>query len=153
MTLRALIVDDNAEFLAIACRLLERDGIAVVGVAASSAEALHQIEARNPDVVLVDVDLGQESGFDLAERLVAATGSRPPVILISAYPELDLEDLLKVSSAIGFISKPDLSAGAVIDVLGRRNRVDEALPASGPPGSGGPPTPVDGRIRSREGRA
>ncbi|HEX3840578.1 MAG TPA: response regulator [Acidimicrobiales bacterium] len=153
MTLRALIVDDNAEFLAIARRLLERDGITVVGLASSSAEALRQIEDQDPDMILVDVDLGEESGFDLAERLCPATGGRPSVILISAYPELDLEDLLKVSSAIGFVSKPDLSAAAIIDVLDRGNRIDEALRANGPPGSGGPPTPADDRIRSPEGRA
>ncbi|HEX3459372.1 MAG TPA: response regulator [Acidimicrobiales bacterium] len=153
MTLRALIVDDNAEFLAIARRLLERDGISVVGLASSSVDAVRLVQEQDPDVILVDVDLGQESGFDLAERLSPSTGNRPSVILISAYPELDLEDLLKVSSAIGFLSKPDLSAAAVIDVLGRGSRVDEALRASGPPGNGGPPTPADDRIRSPEGRA
>jgi CheY-like chemotaxis protein len=153
MTLRALIVDDNPEFLAIARRLLERDGISVTGLASSGAEALRQIEEQDPDVILVDVDLGQESGFDLAEQLRPVTGGRPSVILISAYPELDLEDLLRGSSAIGFVSKPDLSAAAIIDVLGRGHRVDETLRASGPPGSGGPPTPSDDRIRSPEGRA
>lgn len=125
MTLRALIVDDNPEFLAIARCLLMREGIAVVGVASSSAEALRQSEEKDPDVILVDVDLGEESGFDLAGRLSAATGSRRSVILISAYPEEDLEDLLEVSSAIGFVSKPELSAEAIIELLGGGNGVDE----------------------------
>ena len=123
--MRALIVDDNPEFLAIARCLLQREGIEVVGVASSSAEALRHREAQEPDVILVDVDLGQESGFDLAERLLAATGGRQPVVLISAYPEQDLEDLIKASPAIGFVSKPELSAAAIIGVLGRGRGVDQ----------------------------
>ncbi len=117
MALRALIVDDNAEFLTTARRLLEREGIAVVGVATSGAEALRQTEQHNPDVVLLDVDLGDESGFDLAERLSPAPGGRRPVVLISAYPEEDLVDLVDTSAAIGFVSKPRLSAKAITDLL------------------------------------
>jgi CheY-like chemotaxis protein len=122
MTVRALIVDDNARFLATACRLLEREGIAVVGVASTSAEALRASEEHHPDVILVDIDLGQESGFDLAERLHAISGRRQPVVLISAYSEQDLEELVRGSSAIGFVSKSKLSAQAVIEVLGRGDR-------------------------------
>jgi two-component system, NarL family, nitrate/nitrite response regulator NarL len=116
MSLRALIVDDNAEFLATARRLLEREGISVVGVASTGAEALRESEEHNPDVILVDVDLGRESGFDLADRLSVASPSRP-VVLISAYHEQDLKDMLETSPAIGFISKSQLSAQAIIDVL------------------------------------
>jgi CheY-like chemotaxis protein len=118
MSLRALIVDDNATFLDSARRLLEREGIAIVGMVSTVAEALRSSRELDPDVVLVDVDLGDESGFDLAERLNSAPGERRPVILISAYPEQDLEDLLLASSAIGFVSKAALSAQAIIDVFG-----------------------------------
>jgi two-component system nitrate/nitrite response regulator NarL len=119
MSVRALLVDDNATFLASACRLLEGEGFIIVGVASTSAEALRAAEQHDPDVMLVDVDLGEENGFDLAERFSPTEGARRPVILISAYPEQDLEDLLRTSSAIGFVSKADLSAQAIIDLLGR----------------------------------
>jgi two-component system, NarL family, nitrate/nitrite response regulator NarL len=125
MTLRALIVDDNVEFLTTARRLLEREGIAVVGVATTGLEALRQAKEHNPDVVLVDVDLGDESGFDLAERLSPASRRRRPVVLISAYPEEDLVDLIDASAAIGFVSKPRLSAQAITDLL------DEGQPDDG----------------------
>src|SRR3982074_603096 len=105
MAVRALIVDDNAEFLGAARRLLQREGIAVVGVASSGAVALRLVEEHDPDVVLVDVYLGDESGFDLAERLSAAPVRRRPVILISADAEADLEDLIDASPAIGFVPK------------------------------------------------
>jgi DNA-binding NarL/FixJ family response regulator len=116
MTLRALIVDDSAEYLAAARRFLEGGGISVVGVASTGAEALRGSEEHNPDVVLVDVDLGEESGFDLAERLSVASPRRP-VVLISAYHEQDLQELLETSPAIGFISKSQLSAQAITEML------------------------------------
>lgn len=124
MALRALIVDDNATFLATARRLLEREGVEIVGVASTSAEALRASEEHDPDVILVDVDLGEETGFDLAERLGAATGRRRPVVMISAYAEQDLQDLLAASSAIGFVSKAKLSAEAIMEVFGRGTGVD-----------------------------
>jgi CheY-like chemotaxis protein len=128
MAVRALIVDDNAEFLGAARRLLEREGIAVVGVASSGAGALRLVEEHDPDVVLVDVYLGDESGFDLAEHLSAAPVRRRPVILISADAEADLEDLIDASPAIGFVPKSRLSATAIAELLDRGNRADGLEP-------------------------
>jgi DNA-binding NarL/FixJ family response regulator len=128
MTVRALIVDDNAEFLGAASRLLEDEGIAVVGVASTAAEALHLVDEHDPDVVLVDVYLGAESGFDLAERLRPAGRRQRPVILISADDEADFEDLIAASPAIGFVSKSRLSADAIAELLDRGERADGLPP-------------------------
>jgi CheY-like chemotaxis protein len=117
MSLRAVIVDDNAEFLQIARSLLERGGITVVGTALTGAQALRSAEQHDPDVVLVDVGLGDESGFDVAERLNRPTGRRMRVVLISARAEEDLVDLIEASPAIGFVSKSRLSADAIIELL------------------------------------
>jgi DNA-binding NarL/FixJ family response regulator len=118
MPLRSLIVDDNARFLAAARDLLERQGIAVVGVASSSAEAVQLAGELRPDVALVDIDLGEESGFDVARRLAGETGRRlSRVVLISAYPETDFADLIAASPAVGFLSKSDVSAGRIQEVL------------------------------------
>ena len=73
MPLRCLLVDDNDAFLETASLLLEREGLTVVGVASSIAEALRQVHALRPDLILVDIGLGDESGFDLA-RLLARDG-------------------------------------------------------------------------------
>jgi DNA-binding response OmpR family regulator len=59
-----LIVDDNQSFLEAARVLLEREGLTVAGVALTSAEALREAETLRPDIVLVDISLGEESGFD-----------------------------------------------------------------------------------------
>lgn len=117
MTVRAVLVDDNAEFLAAARSLLEREGVRVVAVAATAAGALRSAAAHDPDVVLVDIGLGTESGFDVAELLSPEAGPRWPVILISARPGQDYADLLDDSPAIGFLAKPDLSAAAVVGLL------------------------------------
>jgi CheY-like chemotaxis protein len=117
MKMNAMIVDDNLEFLRAASRLLEREGVNVVCVASTSAEALRGVEEHKPDVILVDIDLGEENGFELAERLSPATGQSRPVILISSYPEEDLEELIEASSAIGFVSKSRLSAAGIAEIL------------------------------------
>ena len=120
MALRSLIVDDNAHFLAAARRLLEREGIAVVGVASSGAEAVQLAGELRPDVALVDIDLGDESGFDVAELLAEpGTAATSRVVLISAYPEGDFADLVAGSSAVGFLSKSDVSAANIHEVLHR----------------------------------
>jgi DNA-binding NarL/FixJ family response regulator len=119
MALRCLIVDDNPQFLSAARLLLEREGIAVVGVASTSAEALRRAEELLPDVALLDIDLGSESGFDLARRLQRETSLEPArVILISTYAEEDFADLITVSPAAGFIPKSSLSARAIRQILG-----------------------------------
>ena len=115
MALRSLIVDDNTRFLLAARTLLEREGIAVVGVASSSAEAIQLAGALRPDVALVDIDLGDESGFDVARRLAGADLSQ--VVLISAYPEADFAELIAASPAVGFLPKADVSATRLREVL------------------------------------
>ncbi|HVD56109.1 MAG TPA: response regulator transcription factor [Thermoleophilaceae bacterium] len=117
MALRSLIVDDNTHFLTAARDLLEREGVEVVGVASSGAEALRLAGMLRPDVALVDIDLGDESGLDLARRLVGADGERSRVVLISAYSENDFADLIAASPAVGFLSKAELSAAKIEEVL------------------------------------
>jgi len=118
MALRTLIVDDNAHFLDTARDLLERGEVSVVGVASTISEALRRAGELRPDVILVDIDLGEESGFDLARELSESMGEdRPHVILISAYPEEDLADLIEASPAVGFLPKSRVSATAILELV------------------------------------
>jgi CheY-like chemotaxis protein len=118
--LSCLIVDDNPRFLEAASKLLELEGITVVGVASSSAEALDRVEELRPDVALLDLDLGGESGFELARRL--DTVAPCPMILISTHAEADYADLIEASPVLGFLSKSALSGSAIRDLLrGRRD--------------------------------
>ena len=96
MPLRCVIVDDNLGFLHAARLLLEQEGLQVVGVATSGDEALRAVAELRPDVTLLDIDLGGESGFDVARRLADARESGPgQLILISTHSEEDLVDLIK----------------------------------------------------------
>jgi DNA-binding NarL/FixJ family response regulator len=115
---RALIVDDSPHFLVAARGVLEREGITVVGVASTSEEAVRLAQGLNPDVALVDINLGEESGFDLARRLVEPGHHKPTrAVLISSYPERDYADLIAESPALGFLAKPDLSARRIREIL------------------------------------
>ena len=116
--MRCLIVDDSADFRDAASALLARAGISVVGVASNSAEALSLYREVHPDVALVDIDLGVESGFDLAEQFHRMATSPPlAVILVSTYAEADLADMIAASPAVGFLQKFSLTPEAIHELL------------------------------------
>jgi CheY-like chemotaxis protein len=117
VSIRCLLVDDNDAFLESASVLLQREGVTVVGVASNIAEALRQARALRPDVILVDIGLGEESGFDLARLLAQDGQGGGEVILISARAEADYAELIADSPAAGFLVKPDLSAQAISRIL------------------------------------
>jgi DNA-binding NarL/FixJ family response regulator len=114
VALRCLIVDDDSGFLEAARDLLECDGIAVVGVASTIAEALRLSALLRPEVTLVDIELGEENGIELARTLGDAPGgAASSVILLSAYAEQEIADLLEANPALAFLSKRELSGDAV----------------------------------------
>jgi CheY-like chemotaxis protein len=120
--LRCLLVDDSTQVLQAATKLLESEGLAVVGVASTSAEALARVPELQPDVTIIDVGLKGESGFDLAWQLAATSEGAPPsTILTSTRSESDLAELVAVTPVLGFISKDELSAGAIRDFLADRS--------------------------------
>jgi DNA-binding NarL/FixJ family response regulator len=117
--LTCLIVDESVQFFEAARQLLADDGITVVGFAATADQAVNETLALRPDVALVDVDLGTESGFDVARRLAGLPRGGTPVVLISVESEGELEELVNASGALGFVSKTDLSGDAVRKLLAR----------------------------------
>ena len=110
--LRCVIVDDDEDFLGVARTSLERGGVIVVGVADSRAAALQRVGELRPDVVLVDIRLGAESGFDVVRDLAGR------LIMISSYAEADYADLIAEAPVAGFLPKTQLSAMAIRRVLG-----------------------------------
>jgi DNA-binding NarL/FixJ family response regulator len=115
--MRCVIVDDDEAFIKAAQALLERDGLTVVGVANSCAEAVQRAGALRPDVVLIDIRLGEESGFEVARRL-ADLGQSAALIMISTHAEADYADLIAESPTAGFVPKAELSAAAIRRILG-----------------------------------
>jgi CheY-like chemotaxis protein len=123
--MRCLIVDDSADFVDAARGLLESQGCPVVGVASTSVEALRRFEELRPDVTLVDINLGSESGFELAEQLNRVELTPSPVILISTHAAQDFAVMIETSPAVGFLSKSALTCAAIRDLAGGSASVQE----------------------------
>src|SRR5262245_22692709 len=118
MSLRCLIVDDSPRFGEEARALLEHEGISVVGIAASGDDAVQLARGLRPDVALVDISLGEESGFDIARRIIESSNPKPPaIIFVSTYDEREFIGRIEASPALGFIAKTELSADRIRQLL------------------------------------
>lgn len=141
MPVRCLIVDDNHDFLRAARDLLERQGISVVGEASTGAQAYRSCSELKPDIVLIDIDLGEESGFQVAGQLAAQLNAEQPLmVLISAYSADDFEELVAETPAVSFLPKADLSGMAIREIL-----ASQAGPAGPGAGQAGPRPQRDSR--------
>ena len=116
MSKTVLIVDDHATFRASARLLLEAEGYEVVGEASDGGSALAQASALGPDFVLLDVQLPDIDGFEVAKRLTDG-GAAPAVILISSRDGGDFGSLVESSGARGFVSKGELSGASLRALL------------------------------------
>jgi DNA-binding NarL/FixJ family response regulator len=116
--MRCLLVDDNDAFVEIARRVLAPNGVKVTGTASNIAEAVLRVGELRPDIVLIDVMLGDENGFDLARRLAELDARDPAVVMISSGAEDNYTDLMAESTALGFLPKDELSADGIRRLLG-----------------------------------
>jgi DNA-binding NarL/FixJ family response regulator len=112
-----LIVDDHPSFRATARVLLEAEGFDVVGEAADGASALTEAGRLQPEVVLLDVQLPDIDGFDVAARLTAGNAGSPVVILVSSRDSSDFGPLVMRSGARGFVPKAELSGDRLTELL------------------------------------
>jgi DNA-binding NarL/FixJ family response regulator len=121
MAIRCLIVDDSPQFGQLAHELLGEEGIDILGVAADAEEAERLARHLRPDLALVDIDLGGDSGLAVARRLRGNRGTAlaAAVILISTHAEDEFAELIEASLADGFLAKSELSAEAIRELLGR----------------------------------
>jgi len=115
---RVLIVDDHPSFRATARALLQAEGFEVIGEAENGVSALKQARELHPDVVLLDVQLPDFDGFEVATRLTSQNGVQPAVVLTSSRDGSDFGPLVAQSGARGFIAKGELSGAALKAVLG-----------------------------------
>lgn len=111
-----LIVDDHPAFRASARLVLENDGFDVVGEAGDGASALAAIEELRPEIVLLDVQLPDMTGFDVCA--LAGTPGGPSVVLVSSRDATDYADLI-TCGARGFIPKAELTGQALEQLVAR----------------------------------
>jgi two-component system response regulator EvgA len=113
MAKTVLIVDDHPSFRASARLMLESDGYEVVGEAEDGGAALAAAQQLRPELVLLDVRLPDIDGFEVARRLLDASGPTPQIVLISSHDSADLGEAVGASGARGFVPKSELSAEAI----------------------------------------
>lgn len=113
---RVLIVDDHVDFRRVARLLLEQTGHVVVGEAGTAAEALSKARRLRPDVVLLDIQLPDLDGLDVAASLTSHK-RRPAVVLVSTREARDYGARLDGCGAVGFIAKADLTAESLRALL------------------------------------
>ena len=117
MTMTLLIVDDHEEFRSFARAMLDDDGFEVAGEAADGESALREAERLHPDVVLLDVQLGDGiDGFEVARRLAEAD-SAPRVVLTSSREASDYGHRIDESQVSGFLPKRELSGDALVKLV------------------------------------
>jgi DNA-binding NarL/FixJ family response regulator len=114
---RVLIVDDHPSFRASARVLLESEGFDVVGEAEDGASALTETFRLRPEIVLLDVQLPDTDGFDVASQLTAHGGNGPVVILVSSRDSSDFGPLVSRCGAMGFVPKAELSGERLQELL------------------------------------
>jgi DNA-binding NarL/FixJ family response regulator len=112
-----LIVDDHPSFRANARELLEAEGFDVIGEAEDGASALAAIHELHPDVVLLDVQLPDMNGFEVAAK-VTSNGSGAAIVLVSSRDGSDYGPLVLESGARGFIPKGELSGARLSALIG-----------------------------------
>lgn len=105
---RVLVVDDHPSFRRCACALLISEGFEVVGEAADGMTALALAAELDPELVLLDIQLPDLDGFEVAGRLLSV---RPglQIVLVSSRERAEYGDLVETSGARGFLLKDELS--------------------------------------------
>ena len=116
MATSVLIVDDHPSFRATARALLEAEGLTVVGEAEDGEGAIEGWRELRPDVVLLDIQLPDLDGFEVARRL-SANGSAPAIVLVSSRDASDYGDLITTCGARGFVAKDELTGAALRALL------------------------------------
>jgi|SRR3954464_8929240 len=111
-----LIVDDHPSFRSMARAVLESEGFQVVGEAEDGAAAIAAVEALRPAVVLLDIQLPDLDGFEVAERLAEGRDA-PAVVLVSTRTAAAYGDRLETTTARGFIPKTSLSGASLAAVV------------------------------------
>ena len=109
MATTIVIVDDDPRFRGIARRLLESEGFEVIGEASGGREALAVTRELEPEILLLDVQLPDIDGIEVATTL-SAEGDRPAIVLTSTRDESDFGPQVEESGARGFVPKGEISA-------------------------------------------
>ena len=113
---RVVVVDDHPSFRRCACAMLAAEGFEVVGEAADGAGAIALVPQAAPDLVLLDIQLPDMDGFEVASRLLAGDPDLA-IVLVSSRDRSQYGSLVETSGVRGFIAKGELSGPALERLL------------------------------------
>lgn len=113
-----MIVDDHPSFRASARAILEASHFKIVAEASDGATALVAVVQHRPDIVLLDVQLPDMTGFEICKLLDERNGPPPAIVLTSSRDSADYGDLVELSCARGFLPKAELSGEALSALVG-----------------------------------
>lgn len=117
---KLLCVDDNPEMLTFLIEFLESEFL-IVGTLSSGSSVVAAAASLSPDVILMDVDLGDTNGFDVAEQLRSA-GSLAKIVFLSVYTSRDFIEAAEALGAAAYLSKTQIAT----DLVETLHRVMEA---------------------------
>lgn len=112
MAQTVLIVDDHPSFRISARRVLQDAGYDVVAEAGDGASAITVAKELRPAVVLLDIQLPDLDGFEVALRLTRDLDP-PAVVLTSSHDGSEFGDMITRCGARGFLAKAELSGPAL----------------------------------------
>ena len=117
-SISVLLVDDQPVFRNVAKSVLERDGACeVIGEATDGAQAIELMGRLNPDIVVMDVQMGDMSGVEATRRIL----SRHPqanVVLTSMGSDSEYPTLAREIGARGFVPKRNLNVPMLRSLVG-----------------------------------
>ena len=130
-----LIVDDHPSFRSFARDLLESEGFDVVGESEDGRSGLRAALALRPEVVLMDVQLPDVTGFEVTRRILSEMATA--VVLVSTRDESDYGADIESSGAVGFVPKAELSGARIRRLVGQTPGSDAEMcpPIRGDEGS------------------
>jgi DNA-binding NarL/FixJ family response regulator len=104
---RLLCVDDSPEMLEIIVDMLHTE-FTIVGALTSASSALAEVPKLKPDIILLDVDLGDMTGFMAAEKLRSA-GCPAKVVFLSVHESIEFVEAARKVGAAGYVFKSQIS--------------------------------------------
>ncbi len=105
MGLKVLVVDDSPVTRTMIADFLQMTGHQVVGEADNLADVLKLLEVHKPDLITLDLSMGQEDGFTVLKG-IRAVDKQVKVLIVSANTQQEIYDMLIAEGATGFLMKP-----------------------------------------------
>jgi two-component system response regulator NreC len=102
---RVVLVDDHAIVRSGLARLLEDcEDVELIGQAGNASDALETVEVKRPDIVVLDIDLGSDSAFDIMPKMLSHA-HKPRILMLSMHDDVGHVQDAFAAGAQGYVLK------------------------------------------------